>query len=57
MSRSIDLGYRYLAELWLKMVSDRKLEAELSDCRNSPTLQGEGAARLIATELLRREGL
>lgn len=55
MSQALDLGRRYLADLWLKATPTRELKAELSDCRNSPTLMGEGAARLIEAELDRRE--
>lgn len=55
MSRALELGRQYLADLWLKAAPKRTLERELSDCRNSPTLMGEGAARLIAAELARRE--
>ena len=54
MSHALDLGRRYLADLWLQSASKRTLKAELSDCRNSPTLMGEGAARLIEAELDRR---
>jgi hypothetical protein len=49
------LGRQYLAELWLRTARTKTLKAELSDCRRSPTLQGEGAAILIAAELERRE--
>lgn len=55
MSRAIDLGRQYLADLYLQAASRDDLERELSDCRRSPTLQGEGAARLIAQELIRRD--
>lgn len=52
---AIRLGHQYLAGLWLRDTSKRKLKRELSDCRNSPTLMGEGAARLIEAELARRQ--
>jgi len=55
MSQARQLGYQYLADLWLKTQRRRILEAHLADCRNSPTLQGEGAAQLIQAELYRRQ--
>jgi hypothetical protein len=53
--RYMDSGYQYLASLWLREASEIELKDELKDCRNSPTLQGEAAARLIQMELNRRQ--
>lgn len=52
--RMMLLGNQYLAQLWLAKASKKALRRELSECRNSPTLQGEGAAVLIRRELERR---
>ena len=54
MSRATELGWQYLGSMWLADQSPKVLRQHLSDCARSPTLQGEGAARLIADELRRR---
>ena len=54
MSRARTLGWIYLGEKWLREQSHTSLRENLSDCARSPTLQGEGAAKLIAEELRRR---
>jgi len=54
VSKVLDLGWQYLGAMWLAQQHPETLREHLSDCANSPTLQGEGAARLIAGELHRR---
>lgn len=53
-AQMLKLGRQYLAEKWLEKASDKTLIKELSECRNSPTLMGDGAAILIAREIDRR---